>query len=134
MIRRVLLSLVFGFGVVADVAAAAPITVIEFEITFADGSKAQMTTTDPHFVPMELPTGSAGVYLMTNPADHTTVGVVFYRVTFTAPDLFLAGPLQRQQTQTELGRDVMKVGGEPILSKTDTPFHIRITKVVDQER
>jgi hypothetical protein len=133
VIRGVLLSLVLGSGVFTDVAAAEPATVIEFEITFSDGTKVRMNVTDPHFVPLELPSGSAGLYLTVNPADHDSVGVVFYRVRFIGTDLLVGSPLVREQIRTELGRDTMKVGGEAIQSKTDAPFRIRVTKVVHQE-
>jgi|SRR6266850_2132954 len=131
--RSVLLSLVFAVGAFTNVATAKTVTVIEFEIAFPDGTKAQMKVTDPHFVPLQLPTGSAGLYLTLNPEDHHTVGVVFYRVQFTGTDLLELGPLEREQSRTELGRDTMKVGGESIQSQTDSPFRIRITKVLHQE-
>jgi hypothetical protein len=136
MLRDVLLCLVLGVGVLTRGAAAKPVTLIEFEITFPDGTKRQMNVTDPHFVPLELPSGSAGagLFLMLNPSDHNSVAVVFYSVRFTGDDLLEFGPLERKQTRTELGRDTMKVGGEAIQSKTLSPFRIRVTKVVHQER
>ena len=133
MVRSVFLSLILGVGAFTSVATARTVTLIEFEITFPDGTKAQMKVTDPHFVPLQLPTGSAALYLTLNPEDHSTVGVVFYRMQFTGTDVLELGSLQREQTRTELGRDTMKVGGESIQSKTDSPFRIRVTRVVHQE-
>jgi len=134
MMRRVLLCLLLAVGVFTDGATAEPVTLIGFEITFADGTKAQTIVTNPHFVPLELPSGSAGLFLTVNPSDHSTVAVVFYSVKFTGTDILELGLLARQQTRTELGRSTIKVGGEPIQSKTSPSFGIRVTKVVHQER
>jgi hypothetical protein len=134
MMRRVLLSLILGVGIFTSGAAAESVTIVGFEITFPDGTKAQMTVTNAHFVPLELPSGSAGLFLTVNPADHNAVAVVFYSVKFTGNDLLESGPLTREQTRTELGRDIAKVGGEAIQSKTSPAFRIRVTKVVHQER
>jgi len=134
MIRSSLLTVVLGVGLCVQVAVAKSVVLIEFEITYPDGTKTQMKVTDPHFVPLELSSGSAGLYLTVNPADHNSVGVVFYRVEFTGTDVLVLGPLERQQKRTELGRDTMKVGGEAIQSKTPSPFRIRVTKVVHEQR
>jgi hypothetical protein len=132
MMRRVLFGLVLGVVVFTRAAAAEPRTMIGLEIKFPDGRKWEMLVTDPHWIPLDVPE-HAGVFLTVS-RDRHSVAVAFFNVEYTANDIIEVGQQERQQVRTELGRDIMTVGGDAVQSKTVSPFRIRVTRVVTRER
>ena len=132
MMLRVLFGLVLGVVLFTGAVAAEPRTMIGLEITFPDGRKWEMLVTDPHWIPLDVPE-HAGVFLTVS-RDRNSVAVAFFNVEYTANDMFDVGQQERRQVRTELGRDIMTVGGEAVPSKTASPFNIRVTRVVTRER